>query len=101
MPRTHLPRTIPCPINGCKRLFTKKSGLSNHLRTHQTPRVDHAQPLDFEINPVEEELRQPSPINGPPEPVHTEHHKETVTFHPFLNGQPSKNFIDFCASFDK
>ncbi|KAF8326273.1 hypothetical protein F5887DRAFT_1197461 [Amanita rubescens] len=32
MPAFH-PRDIPCPVKGCRRHFTNKNGLGNHLRT--------------------------------------------------------------------
>ncbi len=40
MPRARkfTPRNIPCPVNGCRRYFTNKGGLSVHLGWHSDVR---------------------------------------------------------------
>ncbi|KAG6809100.1 hypothetical protein H0H92_001623 [Tricholoma furcatifolium] len=76
MPRTFEPRTIPCPVAGCDRLFTSKGGVTNHVRS-----AHHRGQLHGEMP-----RQQDQP--GPPPPADNAERFENVQYHPILNGRP-------------
>ncbi|KIM41784.1 hypothetical protein M413DRAFT_27359 [Hebeloma cylindrosporum] len=101
--RTINPRNIICPFPSCGRTFSSKGGLTNHRRTHQTPRREPpgqphpptppSQDLepgfdmdDHLVEAVSLPGRAPSvveePNTNPPKA------REKVEFHPYINGLP-------------
>ncbi|KAF8868321.1 hypothetical protein BD779DRAFT_1684189 [Infundibulicybe gibba] len=84
MPRSFKPRDIPCPVSGCFRLFTNRSGLTNHTRT-QHACFGVRTHLDNE---------PPPPIPSPGPSVHANPTPETerLRSHPFINGKPCDRY---------
>ena len=96
MPRSFKVRYIPCPVPSCTRQFTNRGGLKNHIRIHRTPQANqnlpaHQPPVnDGDI--VVDDIKEGAPALGPEHQDHPPHPekvtKETVTYHPLINGTP-------------
>ncbi|KAF8875365.1 hypothetical protein BD779DRAFT_1613432 [Infundibulicybe gibba] len=85
MPQSFKPRDIPCPVSGCFRLFTNRSGLTNHTRTQ------HA---CFGVQ-THLENESPPPISSPGPSVHANPTPDSETelrSHPFINGKPCDRY---------
>ena len=95
MPRSFKVRYIPCPIKSCTRQFTNQGGLKNHIRMHRTPQANHDLPAhqppvneDNILLDIEQDAQElgPADLDHPPNPEKST--KETVTYHPLINGAP-------------
>lgn len=101
MPRSTKIRSIPCPFanRGCNVLFTNKSGLTNHLRTHRRPAAAPATSptptsphdgLPFqgpdEDSDVEMYPAEPDGTHQGPTQENTETQQERILHHPLING---------------
>ncbi|KAF8801177.1 hypothetical protein BYT27DRAFT_7226944 [Phlegmacium glaucopus] len=90
--RTINPRNIICTFPSCSRSFSSKAGLTNHRQTHQTPQRNQPlqhhsptpEPQDLEPGLVED-LQLPALAEDPTNPPKP---RETVEFHPYINGLP-------------
>jgi hypothetical protein len=101
MPRSVLPRHIPCLEPGCGRFFTNRGGLTNHQRVHDAtaqlrqrhrqPAVDPAVNINSENGPTSSDLdnndlRLPSPPDSPRQQPREFSSGEEVRIHPLING---------------
>jgi hypothetical protein len=93
MPRSFKVRYIPCPVKSCTRQFTNQGGLKNHIRMHRTPNANPALPanqppaiMNDNDNLGENNIPDDQEDHNPP-PNHEKIAKETVTYHPLINGK--------------
>jgi hypothetical protein len=112
------PRDIPCPVKGCRRQFTNKNGLGNHLRTgHKLNPCTRRPTQPTSQANVEDEHRLSEPESDGFEPFHEPHDdpfndsadqnrdnipasgdknaKEDVFKHEFINGECSSTVNPF------
>ncbi|KAK1235839.1 hypothetical protein PQX77_000929 [Marasmius sp. AFHP31] len=81
-------RTIPCPVRGCSRFFSRPTALSNHLNVHRDL-VISSDDDDNDSIAQSDSQDQPSPIDNEPERDGDTFDDSFIDFQPGSTGLPS------------
>lgn len=96
MPRTFLPRNIPCSKPGCNRFFSNKTGLTNHIRQTHESHLSHpyapqnptaSVELELEAYPNVDNYQELVDVDGDACELEFQYGGEVIEYHPSINGK--------------